>query len=299
MEKKLNRRQFLARSITGAVALGAGIGSLRCAPVYNGIDRVSLGSTGLLVPRLAIGTGTSGGGGQTNQTRMGMPAFVKLARHAYDKGLRFFDTADSYGSHIYVREVLKQVPREDAILLTKIWPHPRGGENPRSVAETLDRFRLETGSDYFDIMLLHYQRSSNWPNEIREQMDALSKAQQDGIIRKVGVSCHSLEALETAASEPWVEVIMARINPYGTHMDASPEEVMPVLETARKNGKGIIGMKIFGQGTIVSDEERQRSLMYTANNPNIHCLTLGFESTGEVDDAINRVMAICTARACC
>ena len=154
-----------------------------------------------------------------------------------------------YGSHPFVRELIKDVPREDTILLSKMWPHPRGGESPQPVPETLDRFRTETGSDYFDIMLLHYQRSREWPEEMKEQMEALSRAKQDGIVRKVGVSCHSLEALKTAAEEPWVEVIMARINPYGTHMDASPDEVMPVLETARKNGKGVIGMKIFGEGT--------------------------------------------------
>lgn len=298
MVKRLNRRQFISRSITGAVALGAGITGVRCAPVYNGVDRISLGSTGLMVPRLAFGTGTRGSGGQTNQTRMGVPGFVRLARHAYEKGLRFFDVADMYGSHTYVREILREVPREDTILLTKIWPHPRGGENPAPVSETLDRFRTETGSDYFDIMLLHYQRSSEWPGEMKEQMEALSRAKQDGIVRKVGVSCHSLEALKTAAEEPWVEVIMARINPYGSHMDADPGEVMPVLETARKNGKGIIGMKIFGEGTLVSDEERQNSFNYTVNSPNVHCLTLGLESAEEVDDAVDRVMALCT-RSCC
>lgn len=291
MKTRINRRQFLQNSLIGAAAIGAGFTNVSFNPVLHaGVDKVRLGATGLLVPRIAMGTGSIGGGQESNQTRLGIPKFVKLARHAFDRGIKFYDMADSYGSHTFVREVLKEIPREETTLLSKIWTTDTSWSKGESVDATLDRFRKETGSDYFDIVLLHCLMKGNWQEEKKSFTESLSKAKQNGIVKKVGVSCHNWDAMVAAAEDPWVDVILARINPFGNHMDGTPDDVMGLLETARKNGKGVIGMKIFGNGDNTSARERQRSLTYVMNSPNVHCVTLGLESTEQVDDAVNRAM---------
>lgn len=287
----MNRRQFLHTGFAGAAFMGAGMANMSYTPAFNkNIDRVPLGSTGLVVPRIAMGTGSIGGRRESNQTRLGIRSFVRLARHAWERGMKFFDMADTYGSHTYVREVLSEVPREDTVLLSKIWTTDLSWLKTEPVEKTLDRFRLETGSDYFDIVLLHCLMNGNWKDEKKEFIESLSKAKQQGIVKKVGVSCHSRDALKVAAEDPWVDVILARINPFGTHMDGSPGDIMNILEAARKNGKGVIGMKIFGNGDNTTVEERQRSLSYAVSSPNVHCMTLGLESVAQVDDAVNRVV---------
>ncbi|MFO7923128.1 MAG: aldo/keto reductase [Bacteroidales bacterium] len=291
MAKRMNRRQFFHTGFASAAFMGAGIANMSYTPALNkNIDRVPLGSTGLVVPRIAMGTGSIGGRRESNQTRLGIRSFVRLARHAWERGMKFFDMADTYGSHTYVREVLSEVPREDTVLLSKIWTTDLSWLKTEPVEKTLDRFRLETGSDYFDIVLLHCLMNGNWKDEKKEFIESLSKAKQQGIVKKVGVSCHSRDALKVAAEDPWVDVILARINPFGTHMDGSPGDIMNILEAARKNGKGVIGMKIFGNGDNTTVEERQRSLSYAVSSPNVHCMTLGLESVAQVDDAVNRVV---------
>lgn len=298
MRKKINRRQFLFTGLAGVTALGAGFtGFGEKAAGAAVVDKVRLGSTGLVVPRIAFGTGTRGGRRESNQTRLGTGEFIKLARHAYDRGIRFFDMADFYGSHTYVREVLKEIPRSETILLTKVWAYDSTQPDFEPPDKLLDRFRMETGADYFDIFLLHCMMNGNWKEEKKIYIDYISRAKQDGIIRTAGVSCHHIDALRVAAEDPWVDVIMARINPFGTLMDGEPDDVMALLETARKNGKGIIGMKIFGEGRNVTDDERERSISYAVNSPNVHCMTLGMESAGQVDDAVDRVMRNCTVTA--
>lgn len=296
---KIDRRRFIQTGILGAagmVAWGATASemSFPFVPAPT-IDKVKLGNTGLIVPRVAMGTGSHGGNQQSNQTRLGMQEFVKLARHAYDRGIQFFDMADSYGSHTFVREVLKQVPREKTTLLSKIWTADTKWAKAGPVSQTLDRFRLETGSDYFDILLMHCLMRGNWREDKKAYMDGFSEAKQKGIVKAVGVSCHNWDALKEAVEEPWVDVILARINPFGTHMDGTPEAVMRLLETARKNGKGVIGMKIFGNGDNTSEDERERSLNFAIRSGNVHCMTLGLESIQQMDDAISRVMRIARA----
>ncbi len=293
MIKKINRRQFLQRSFAGAAVLGSGVANLSYDYRSTGvIDRVKLGSTGLTVPRIALGTGSRGGGRASNQTRLGMEAFVKLARHAYDRGLKFYDMADLYGSHQYVREVLKQVPREETILLTKIWTTQTNWLEEQTPGEMIDRFRAECRTDYFDIVLLHCLLNGRWQEEKKDFIDALSKAKQDGIIKTVGVSCHNWDAMKVAVEDPWVDVILARINPFHNHMDGTPPDVMGLLETARRNGKGVIGMKIFGNGDNTSAEEREKSLSFALKSQDIHCMTLGLESDVQIDDAVSRVIRL-------
>jgi len=292
---KINRRSFIygsAVGLTGYAALTAtGLSSLGFTPSTATIDKVKLGNSGLSVSRIALGTGSIGGNHQSNQTRLGMSNFVKLAHHAYDRGVHFFDTADSYGSHPYVREAFKEIPREKITLLSKMWT-TNDPSKAEPVDKALDRFRTETGSDYFDILLLHCLMNGNWQEEKKRYIDYFSKAKQDGIIKAVGVSCHNYEALKVAADDPWVDVILARINPFRAHMDGSPAEINALLERARNNGKGIIGMKIFGNGDRVLETEREESITFALKKTSIHCMTLGMENIPQVDDAVDRVMRI-------
>ena len=290
--KPISRRHFIQAGLIGTAAITTGFAHSVYAPsTITQIDRVKLGQTGLMVPRLAMGTGTHGGGQSSDFSRMGIDNWMKLARFAHERGVDFYDAADLYGSHQNVKAILKEVPREKATLLSKIWTRPETW-NSDSPVKTLDRFRKETDSDYFDIMLLHCMTNAKWQEEKKPYIEALSEAKQKGILKSVGVSCHSFEALKLAVQDPWVDVILARINPEGVIMDASAEEVMAVLKQAHDSGKGIIGMKIFGEGKLIEESQREKSLKYVIGSKNVDCMTIGMSSTEQVEDAVNRVMRI-------
>ncbi len=294
--KKINRRKFIKAGVAGIAGLSfAGTGFANTGYSFTGevtVDKVKLGNSGLTVSRIAMGSGTIGGNRESNQTRLGMEKFTELARHGYDRGIRFYDMADSYGSHPFFANAIKSMPRENITILSKIWTHPDDSDRIQPVRENLDRMRREIGTDYIDILLMHCMTQGDWTENRKHYMDGLSKAKQDGIIKTVGVSCHNLDALRKAAEFPWVDVIMARINPFGTNMDGEPDVVKEILATAKANGKGVIGMKIFGEGKRVKEEEREQSIQFAWTEANIHCMTLGLESVQQMDDAIDRVMRL-------
>jgi 1-deoxyxylulose-5-phosphate synthase len=290
--KNFSRRQFLQTGLVGAAAITTGFNHLAYAGSnIPNIDHVKLGKTGLVVPRLALGTGTHGGNQSSDMTRMGVENWIKIARYAQERGLTFYDAADLYGSHQNVKEILKEVPREKAVLMSKIWTRPEKW-NQDSPTQTIDRFRKETSSDYFDILLLHCMTNNKWQEEKKPYIEALSEAKQKGIVKTVGLSCHSFDALKVAAEDPWVDVILARINPEGLIMDASPEEVMTVLKKAHDSGKGIIGMKIFGEGKMTEESRREASLKYVIGSKNVDCMTIGMSAIEQVNDAVNRIMRV-------
>src|SRR6201996_7434608 len=215
------RRDFLRRSTRtlGATLLArsaiARAALLEPDPLpqkFHAQDEVVLGKTGIRTSRLAMGTGTIGFGGSSKQPRT--PPLTRLVLDGYnDNGLRFFDSADSYGSHPYVAEALKHIPRDKVVVLTKT-----DTRDPAGVRADLDRFRKELGVDYIDIVLIHCVTEGDWTTRYRGVMDVLSEAKQKGVIRAHGVSCHSLSALRAAAASPWVEVDLVRLNPIGSHM---------------------------------------------------------------------------------
>jgi len=291
--KQISRRHFIQAGLIGAAAVSTGLANTAFAgsKIAPRIDKVKLGRNGLVVPRLALGTGTHGGNQSSDMTRMGVDNWVKIARYASERGMTFYDAADLYGSHQNVKEILKVVPREKATLLSKIWTKQQPW-NMDAPDKTVDRFRKETGSDYFDILLLHCMTNGSWQEEKKPYVEALSVAKQKGIIKNVGVSCHNFEALKIAVDDPWVDVILARINPEGVIMDASAEEVMAVLKKAHDSGKGIIGMKIFGEGKFVDESRRENSLKYAIGSKNIDCMTIGMTTTEQIDENINRIMRI-------
>ena len=173
-----------------------------------------------------------------------------------------------------------------------MWTYDEGDEKREPVQKTLDRFRKETGSEYLDILLLHCMVKGDWNETRKFYMDGLSKAKQDGIVKAVGISCHNWDAMAQAVENPWVDVLLARINPFQTLMDGTPEDVSKLLAKAQQNGKGVLGMKIFGEGKNVSDEERERSIHFALTQGHIHAMTLGMASIAQMDDAVERVMRL-------
>lgn len=288
-----SRRTFLKKSAAAAAAFyGVGFAGLSHSAETT-IDVVPLGNTGVKLSRVALGTGTRGWKNRSDQTELGKKGFVELAEAAFDRGINFFDTADIYGSHTYVREALKAVPREKSVILSKMWTKPESWlPELTTVPKTFDRFRKEIGTDVIDIVLIHSQTDPEWPSKLARMRDDLSTLQAKGKIKTVGVSCHSLEALKAAAESDWVEVILARINIRGDRMDDKPENVMPVLKKAHDSGKAIIGMKIFGCGGLVEESQREASLQYVLKSGNIDAMTIGFENIEQIDDTIKRINRI-------
>jgi len=295
--KNYNRRSFIHKSslgLAGTVLPASGLLNLSFNPFSDVmVDTVKLGKTGMDVPRLAFGTGTRGWMHTSNQKKLGEKKFVDLAMHAYDHGIRFFETADMYGTQEFVGKALKKVPREKVTVLSKIMVYEqRGWYKPEPFQKSIDRFRKELDTDYIDILLMHCMVNSEWPEEYKKYMDAYSEAKQKGIVKNIGLSCHDLGALKVAAESQWADVVQARINYEGTRMDGTPADIMSVLKKAKENGKGIIGMKIFGCGDLTKEEQRQKSLEYVMRSKNVDCMTIGFENPEQVDDTIARIMKL-------
>lgn len=293
----MKRRDFIQKGSIGIAGAATLISAISENSFGAGktviVDKVKLGKTGLKVSRVALGTGTRGWRNESDQTRLGMSRFVNLAKYAYDKGIHFLDTADMYGSHVYVREAFKTIPRDKVTLLTKVMVYDqKGWYKAEPFPKSLDRFRKEAGTDYFDIFLMHCLVNGQWAEQYKQVMDDLSEAKSKGIIKAVGLSCHSLDALKEASVNPWVDVILARINHNGNRMDSSPDKVMEILAAAHKNGKGVIGMKIFGCGDLTKEEEREKSLNFVLKSGNIDCMTIGMENTSQIDDTVERIMRI-------
>lgn len=282
----MNRRKFLGAGAAGVISLKFFPHSLYAQEKKKfATDRVVLGPRKIELSRLAMGTGTHGGGGSSNQTRqLGYKGVTELFRAAYDQGVNFWDSADQYGSHTYVREALRTIPREKVVILTKT-----NNTDPAHVKADLDRFRKELGVDYIDILLMHKMEAPDWNVKYRGAMDVISEAQERGIVRSHGTSCHTLAALKTAAAEPWVEIDLARINPAQIAMDADPETVMSVLKQMKANGKGVIGMKILGQGSLRARADE--CLQYATANSYLDCFTIGSESRAEMEDLLRKIPA--------
>jgi aryl-alcohol dehydrogenase-like predicted oxidoreductase len=254
-----------------------------------------LGATGIKTTRIAQGTGWNGGDRSSEHTRLGQEAFTKLVRHSIDQGIAFMDTADLYGSMPYVGRALKGVPQDKYIVLSKIWPRQEFWNNFSGGAiKEVDRFRKELNRDVLDICLIHCMQNVNWPTEFERVRDELSELKQKGVVRAVGISCHDLGAIKVAATHPWTDVILARINNVGKTalMDAAPEEVAPVLKQARANGKVVLGMKIFGAGALTKPEQRDASLKYVWQNQLVDAITVGMLRPTEVDDTLKRLNTV-------
>lgn len=292
--QSISRRQFLASTATLASAALLSPSLLHAAPAktLTAVDQVTLGKTGIKLSRLGIGTGSNSGNVQRS---LGHEGFNKLIRYAYDQGITYIDTAQSYQTHEWIREAIKGLPREKLFIQTKM---PDAPEKP---LEVLDRYRKELGVDYFDSVLSHYATTNDWDDKRRRVLDALEEAKEKKIIRAKGVSCHGLPALTRATQVNWVDVHLVRLNPQGRHVDgptyewkpnedlATVPQVEKEIKAMRAKGRGIIGMKLIGNGEFTKPEDREKSIRYAMQCGLLDAAVIGFASTAEIDEAIERM----------
>ncbi|HTA85126.1 MAG TPA: aldo/keto reductase [Silvibacterium sp.] len=285
----MNRREFLTAAAAGLgtayimpSVFGAAFDTPTPTKKMQATDTVVLGKTGIKTSRLAMGTGTVGFAGGSNQTRTGK--LVPLLMSGYDGGLNFFDTSDSYGSHPQVAAALKEIPRDKAVVMTKC-----DERDPVEAKADIDRYLRELGTDYIDICLIHCVTEGDWTTRYRGVMDVFEEAKEKGKIRAHGVSCHSIEALRAAAKSPWVEVDLVRLNPVGAHMDADADTVISVIKEMRAQGKGIVGMKILGQGAMRTRQDE--AIRFALGTGVLDAFTIGAENRSEQKDLIRRVAA--------
>ncbi len=287
-----SRRDFLK----GTLAAGVVAGNPRWANAAarrSATDWVTLGNSGVKVTRLAFGTGSYGG---KVQRELGQEKFTRLARHAYDRGIRFFETADAYsGMHQMLAIALRGLPRDSYRLMTKY--RLREPEDPKA---TIDRFRRELESEYFDILLLHCVRVPDWAEQYKRLRDALSEAKDRKVILAHGASCHGLLPLRAfPARADWLDVALLRVNPVGTRMDTLKQtdtddlgdvnEVVGHIKQVRAKGTGVIGMKIMGEGQFRTPEQRDASIRFVTRLGSVDAVTIGYKSEAEIDEAIERL----------
>jgi predicted aldo/keto reductase-like oxidoreductase len=296
VRNEITRRQFIEKTaaVAGGVLLAPLAGRMvRGEGKKTALDQVPLGKTGLRICRLGIGCGTNSG---RVQQELGQEGFNRLVRYAYDQGITFIDIARSYRTHDMLKEAIKGLPREKLFIQTKM------GGNPDKPLEEIDKYRQTYGVDYLDCLLVHCTITSNWDDERKRVMDAMQEAKDKKLIRVHGVSCHSLPALTRAAELDWVDVNLVRVNPQGAHMDTSDVRswnaqsnathvpgVMGQLKRMREQGHGIIGMKIMGEGDFTNPEDREKSIRFAMQPGLLDCVTIGFKSTAEIDEAIQRI----------
>jgi predicted aldo/keto reductase-like oxidoreductase len=289
--RKFSRRQFLGTTITfaGAALLPpVALAAADKAAKRTAADQVTLGKTGLKLSRLGIGTGSNSG---EVQRGLGREGFNKLLRYAYDQGITYIDTAQSYHTHDWIRGAIKGLPREKLFIQTKM---PEAPEKP---LEVLDRYRQELGVDYLDSVLSHFAHTADWPEERKRVIDAFEEAKQKQIIRAKGVSCHGMPALRRATELDWVDVHLVRINPQGRHMDGAgafdhevpTAEPMKQITAMRAKGRGMIGMKIIGNGEFTKPEDREKSIRFAMQCGLLDAVVIGFASTAQIDEAIERI----------
>jgi aryl-alcohol dehydrogenase-like predicted oxidoreductase len=299
----MKRREFLKNSAFGVSGLllgsksasGAVPDTVPGAGNFDPFELVSLGKTPLKVSRMALGTGMRGSMRQSNHTRMGKEKLEALLRGAYERGIRMFDLADLYGTHPFLIPALQGIPRDRYQIVSKIWF--RDGAIPEKERPDADlvveRFLKELQTDHIDLVLLHCVTSAKWPEELRKQMDIMARLKEKGLIRAHGVSCHSTAALEAAASEPWVDSVHTRINPFGMSMDGPVESVTPLLQKLHAAGKGVVGMKIVGEGRLRDQpEKRDESVRFALGLGCVDVLNVGCESTAEIDDLAERIKKV-------
>jgi 1-deoxyxylulose-5-phosphate synthase len=284
------RREFLKAGLTAGAIAATGSLSLQATSRRTATDWVTLGRSNVKVTRLAFGTGSFSG---RVQRELGQDGFTRLVRYAYDHGIRFFETAESYGDmHRMLGIALQGIPRDSYRLMSKVTTHD--GVDPQA---KFDELRSLVKTDYFDIMLLHWQHTSTWPQDTTRWQDAILDAQHRQAIVSHGASVHGLPALRQVPDNKWLDVAMIRVNHKGTRMDAEDynteglgnvPEVVSHVHTVRKQGMGVISMKLIGEGTF-NREDRQAAMKFAFRNAGVDCVTVGYKNNAEIDEAIENL----------
>jgi aryl-alcohol dehydrogenase-like predicted oxidoreductase len=283
------RRDFLKTGLAAGAFAFAGSLPLH-AGARTATDWVTLGKSGVRVTRLAFGTGSFSGQVQRD---LGQEQFTRLVRYAYDQGIRFFETAETYGEmHKMLGVALKGIPRDNYRLMSKVTT--REGGNPQ---EKIDELRKLANTEYFDVMLLHWQHSATWPTDTSRWQDGILEAESKKAVVSHGASVHGLPALRQVPGNKWLDIAMIRVNHKGTRMDAEDyntdglgnvSEVVTHVKQVRKEGMGVISMKLVGEGTF-NREDRQRAMRFAFENAGVDCVTVGYKSTAEIDEAIENL----------
>lgn len=281
----VSRRTFLAgAAASGLAALGwpARAWAHPHPPALkSGADMVTVGRTGIKTSVLGIGTGTVGG---REQRDMGTDNFRAMVRAALERGVRYIDTADNYHTHVFVQIALQGVPRDQYFIQTKT--RAQSAEVARA---DIERFRRELRVEYIDTVLMHCMTTGDWPEKMRPVMDVLSEEKQKGRIKAVGVSCHGWEPLAASVETDWCDVQLVRINPFGLKMDGKPEDVAAAVKKMHDAGRGIIGMKIFGENGLDSREQRLQSLKWVLGLGCVDCFTIGFSKIEQIDETLELI----------
>ena len=292
----LSRRQFL-----GALSLGTAhlmfhnplYGATGRFASVDPLQRVTLGETGIRPTLLGMGTGIHGGNRSSFLTRQDRAKSIATVRYAYERGIRMFDCADTYGTHGIVAEALKGMDREEIVLTSKIWTREGGIPEPERPDANIvvDRFRKELNVDYIDVVQLHCMEDAQWTEGERRQMDIMEDLKAKGIIRAHGTSVHTLEAMIAGVKDPWVDVIHARINPFGIAMDRpDPAEVVEVIHQMHSSGRGVIGMKLVGDGQLRDESEKiDQALRFVLGLGSVDMIIVGFESEAQIDNYLGRM----------
>lgn len=285
-----SRRDFLKAGLAAGAMAGTGNLPLGAAP-QTATDWVTLGKSNVKVTRLAFGTGSISGKVQRD---LGQEQFTSLVRYAYDHGVRFFETAESYGEmHKMLGIALKGVPRDSYRLMSKVTTHE--GVDPQ---EKIDQLRKLANTDYFDIMLLHWQHVASWPTDSVRWQDGILEAEHKKAVVAHGASVHGLPALRKFPGNDWLEVAMIRMNHKGAHMDGEDyntsgpgnvNEVVSHVKQVRQDGMGVISMKLIGEGSFTSREDRQAAMKFAFKNAGVDCVTVGYKNTAEIDEAIENL----------
>jgi aryl-alcohol dehydrogenase-like predicted oxidoreductase len=285
-----SRRDFLKTGLAAGALAGAPNLPLEAAG-GEATDWVTLGKSGVKVTRLAFGTGTFSG---RVQRELGQDEFTRLVRYAYDRGIRFFETAESYGEmHKMLGIALKGVPRDSYVLMSKVTT--REGINPQ---EKIDELRKLANTDYFDVLLLHYQHVATWPADTVRWQDGILEAKHKKAVIGYGASVHGLPALRRFPGNKWLEVAMIRMNHNGTKMDAEDyntsgpgnvSEVVKHVKQVRSDGMGVISMKLVGEGAFTNREDRKAAMKQAFRYAGVNSVTLGYKNTAEIDEAIENL----------
>ena len=295
---KYTRRHFIK---TGLVGLGGLTLSGNLLPsctqtkslssnFYNPFDTVTLGKTGIKASRMCMGTGIKAGSGHSNLTRLGFENGVEFVKTVYERGVRMFDCADSYGSHFIIAEAMKGKKRTDHVIFSKVWFQ---GVRDLDIDKTVERFLKELQTDYLDGLQMHCATAADWTSQYSELMQNIDKLKQQGLIRSHGVSCHSIGALKAAAESPWVDTCHVRINPFGVNMDGSIEEVFPIVQSMHKAGKSVIGIKIFGEGKFADDpDKKNESLTFALRSGVVDIINIGMDKLSDLEDTAERIRNI-------
>lgn len=297
---QINRRKFVSALGMGTahILFSNPLYSCSAPPAESPTQLVSMGNSGIKTSLLGMGTGVHAGNRTCFLTKQEKSKSLALLRHAYDRGIRNFDCADTYGTHQLTAEAISGLDREKINLTSKIW-YRKGGipEPERPDADiVVDRFRKELKTDYIDLVQIHCMVNEDWTESMKPQMDILTNLKAKGVIRAHGVSVHSLDAMKAAVNHPWVDVIHVRINPYGIAMDKpEPKEVVEVIQQLHQSGKGVIGMKLVGNGKLRDDSQKiDNSLRFVLGLGSVNNIIVGFESIKQVDNYIDRMESALT-----